>query len=179
MRECDKIVVQQFPEGSFERLFWQQQFQAASGSDPRQVRWHPAIIKWCLNLKLISSTAYEAMRSTGFIRLPSQRTLRDYTHWAKAQAGFPLEVDHQLRQAANIDQLEDWQKYTVLTFDEVRIKSDLVYHKDTGNLIGFVDIGKINNCLSDLQWSLESNTSSDPKLATHMLVFMVRGLFTR
>ena len=35
-----------YPEGSFARLFWQEQLKAAKVSDQRQVQWHPVIIKW-------------------------------------------------------------------------------------------------------------------------------------
>ena len=40
-----------------------------------------------------SSGAYEALRDSGCIRLPSQRTLRDYTLYIKASTGFSSEVD--------------------------------------------------------------------------------------
>ena len=46
------------------------------------------MIRWCLNLNLISSGVYGALRSSGVLVLPSERTLRDYTHWVKAASGF-------------------------------------------------------------------------------------------
>ena len=46
------------------------------------------MIKWCLSLKFALSSAYEALRSSGVVRLPSSRTLRDYTHFVKAHSGF-------------------------------------------------------------------------------------------
>ena len=79
MRENAEKVKSTYAEGTFARLFWDEQFKAASLNDKRQIRWHPVIIKWCLNLKLLSSSAYHAMRSSGFMTLPSERTLRDYT----------------------------------------------------------------------------------------------------
>ena len=39
-----------FPEGTFCRVFWDQQLENAKKDDARQFRWHPLIIKWCLNL---------------------------------------------------------------------------------------------------------------------------------
>ena len=56
--------------------------------DPRQMKWHPTMIKWCLNLKLLSSSAYSAMRTSGFLTLPSERTLRDYVHYFQSRPGF-------------------------------------------------------------------------------------------
>ena len=41
------------PDGSFRKLFWQQQMKALSCQDLCQRHWHPLMIKWCLNLKLV------------------------------------------------------------------------------------------------------------------------------
>ena len=75
MEENSERVKAAYLEGSFARLFWEEQLKAASVADKRRIRWHPTMIKWCLNLKLLSSSAYHAMRSSGFITLPSERTL--------------------------------------------------------------------------------------------------------
>ena len=56
----DKIKMA-YPEGSFARLFWEEQLKASLTDDMRQVRWHPCMIKWCLNLKLLSTSAYHAL----------------------------------------------------------------------------------------------------------------------
>ena len=48
MTEKTPEINQVYPEGSFSRMFWEQQLQAASVKDPRQVRWHPVMIRWCL-----------------------------------------------------------------------------------------------------------------------------------
>ena len=90
MKEKSPEIEKAYPEGSFKRLFWEEQLRAASKKDPRQVRWHPLIIRWCLNLKLKSSSAYHAVLTAGFISLPSERTLRDYSNYFKCKAGFQL-----------------------------------------------------------------------------------------
>ena len=56
MKDFSKKIEETFPEGSFAGLFWNEQLKAASKKDSRQVRWHPLIIRWCMNLKLISSS---------------------------------------------------------------------------------------------------------------------------
>ena len=81
-----------FPEGSFRHIFWDQQQENTKKVDARQYRWHPLSIKWCLNLKLMSSVGYHAMRSSGFVTLPSKRTLRDYTNYIKCVPGYQQEV---------------------------------------------------------------------------------------
>ncbi len=67
-----------FPEGTFRRIFWDQQLENAPQKNAKQYRRHPLMIKWSLNIHLMSSSAYHALRSSGFITLPSERTLRDY-----------------------------------------------------------------------------------------------------
>lgn len=76
------------------------------------IRWHPLFIRWCLNIMLTSGKTYEIMRESGFICLPSKRTLRDYMHWHKMKPGFDATLINHLRVEAKVDTLADWQKYT-------------------------------------------------------------------
>ena len=92
------------------------------------------MVKWCIYLRHLSSKAYEALRESGCVALPSQRTLRDYTHFVKAASGFSTAVDQQLMEAADIHTCEERDKYVVLILDEMHIKQELVYDKQTGVL---------------------------------------------
>ena len=105
MNENDRNVKDEFPEGTFRRLFWEQQLKAARCIDARQKRWHPTMIKWCLNLKLLSSSAYNSLRMSGFIKLPSERTLLDYTHFFTLKTGFQTEVETMLIHEAKLSTL--------------------------------------------------------------------------
>lgn len=59
-----------------------------------------------------SSGAYETLRDSGCIRLPSQRTLRDYTHYIEAKPGFSHEVDVMLQfRDAKVDTCVEREKY--------------------------------------------------------------------
>ena len=175
MHEKTEEIQQAYPEGSFGRLFWEEQLRAATAKDPRQVRWHPVMIRWCLNLKLLSSAAYHAMRSAGFIKLPSERTLRDYTHYFKSQPGFQREVIEELIREAKLDTLPEEQRYCGLIVDEMKVKESLVYDKYTGGVTGFTNVGKINDDLLQLERDCQAETGPAP-VATHLLVLMVRGL---
>ncbi len=115
-------VKEAYRDGSFPKLFWDEQLKAASLSDPRQVRWHPVIIKWCLNLKLLSSASYHALRSSGFIKLPSDRTLRDYTHYFQNKTGFQNEVNKQLLDEISLQYLPDSRKFVAVLIDEMKVK---------------------------------------------------------
>jgi len=48
---------------------------------------------------------------TGLVKLPSQPTLQDYTHYAKAAAGFSASVDRQLMEADQLSSCEEAKKY--------------------------------------------------------------------
>lgn len=176
MKENTPEMEKAFPEGSFKRLFWQEQLRAASKKDARQVRWHPLIVRWCLNLKLMSSSAYHAMRTAGFISLPSERTLRDYSNHFKCKTGFQLEVNEQLYKEAKVEELQESKKFCGILIDEMKIKENLVYDKYSGEIIGFTQLGEINNELQKLEQDCRSDTDH-PAVAKHLLVLMVRGIF--
>ena len=60
--------------------------------------------------------------------------------------------------------------------DEVHIKSDLVYDKHNGSLVGFVNLGDTNNKLLQFENTMYGNESQQD-VASSMLVIMVRGIF--
>jgi len=110
--------------------------------------------------------------------LPSERTLRDYTHFIKPSTGFSVSVDGQLQREAKLDSISSSQRHFCLALDEVKME-DLVFDKHSGEMIGFIDIGDINNQLAALYQScISDNNVYKPLLTTHMLVFMVCGLLT-
>ena len=174
----EQHVLKEYPRNSFQRIFWQQQKEAASRTDMRGMRWHPMMIKWCLYLRHTSGKAYETLRESGCVHLPSQRTLRDYTHFVRSDAGFSTDVDRQLMQAANLVSCPEWQKLTIILLDEMYIREDLVYEKTTGRLIGFTNLGEVNNHLLAFERSIDHNQDGENELAKSMMTFMVRGLFT-
>ena len=155
------------------------------------------MIKWCIYLRHQSNKAYETLRESGCIYLPSQHTLRDYTNRVRAGSGFSSEVDSLLMSTAKLNTSHDWQKLVVLLLDEMHIKEDLVYNKHTGiriavqcchnvfitssihtgQMIGFTNLGELNNHLMTFERMVEGEGDSNI-LAKSMMVFMVRGLFT-
>ena len=178
MEECTGEALKEHPPDSFQHVFWQQQLQCARQKDKRQQRWHPLMIKWALYVWHLSGKAYNTIRESGFIALPSQRTLRDYTYFVSSSVGFSANVDKQLMEAAKIDTLEEYQKCVACIMDEMHVKEDLVFSKQTGSLISFTNLGSVNDLLMQYERSLDSDQDSSPPLAKTMLVFFVRGLFT-
>ena len=76
-----------------------------------------------------SNGAYEA--------LPSQRTLRDYTHYIEAKCGFSVQVDCMLQKTAKVYSCSERDKCVILLLDKIYIKEDLVYNKHSGKMVGF------------------------------------------
>ncbi len=160
-----------YTEGSFARLFWEEQLKAASLADAKQMRWHPAMIKWCLNLSLMSGSSYRAMRSSGFVKLPSERTLRDYTNYFEMKTGFQDGVDDQLTQEISLLRLPENRKFFGILLDEMNIREGLVFNKYSGKIIGFTELGTINDDLL----RLEQEEEEHPNFAKYVLAIMVRG----
>ena len=153
--------------------FGRSSLKAAKVSEPHQVRWHPVIIKWCLNLKLMSSSSYHALRTSGFINLPSERSLRDYTHYFTNKPGFQDEVNQQLIDKVSKLNLPASRKYIALLVDEMKVREGLVYNKNGGEIIGFVNLGDINQQLMELE---KEDQEERPPVAKQILALMVRGI---
>ena len=107
---------------ALQRVFFQQQLESSSKNNACGMMWHPLMIRWCIYLLHQLQGAYETLRRV--VALPSQRTLRDYTHHVPPTPGFSAEVDCQLINAANLDQCEERERYVILVLDEMHIKED-------------------------------------------------------
>ena len=88
---CSSDIASKFPANLFQRIVWDQQQQANAAKKARG-RWYPLMIKWCLYLRHVSSRGYEVLHNSGAISLPSQRTLRDYTHFLESVPGFSAQM---------------------------------------------------------------------------------------
>ena len=110
MREHHDRIINSYPEDSFQGIFWVSQYNAAQAKSQNGFRWNPAIIKWCIYLCHKSSAAYELLRKTRCIYLPSKRTLQQYSN-AFCSSGFSNELDKQLFQDAKVSSLKEFQKH--------------------------------------------------------------------
>ena len=98
--------------------------------------------------------------------LPSERILRDYRNFFKPKPGFNEANVSQLKEQTS--QLFDVQRYVILSFDEMKIQSSLVFDKHSNELIGFVDLGD-----DDVNVAAFDSCSV---IASHVLAFMIRGV---
>lgn len=138
------------------------------------MKWHPLVIRFTLNLKYLSGFAYRAVRQSGMINLPSERMLSDYTHWATPHSGVQLEFIERFKSLLQ----DEVQHHCALSMDEMKLKSGLVFNKNTGALAGFVDLG---NCNCDIEQAVSGEggqvESSAGQLAEQAFVFLARAVF--
>ena len=171
LRETVEKTITGMKDDSFEKLFWKQQVESFKSSSCNSFKWHPMMIRFALHLHLRSPSAYNALRQSKVVKLPCERTLRDYTNVISPNAGFGKDVFDDLKKEAS--KLHgDIQSYVTLMFDEVSIKDDLVFDNSTGELIGFINLGQNMNEFIDGFKKGELSKS----IASHALVFMVVGL---
>ena len=126
----------------------------------------------------MSSGAYKIIRNSNCIILPSDRTLRDYTHYINNKPGFSVEVDKQLAEEMNLESLEEHDKYVCIVADEIKIKEGIVFNKSTSDIVGFTEFVDINNSIQILQNDLINGTTNN-NIATKVFVIMIRGLTTK
>ena len=155
----------------FMKLFWEEQQKYIRTTHSSQIRYHPAVIKYCLSIAAKSPAAYNQLRldkkeGTGVLILPSQRTLRDYRNYIRPRQGFNPAVVKEL--ATKTSSFSESEKFVTILFDEMKVQEDLVWDKNTGNLIGYVDLGD-----DDINQGVLKDCE---KLASHILVFLVKSI---
>ena len=166
---ANPIVQAKFQEDSPQRILWEQQLKYNQLKDKRQMRWHPLVIRFALNLKYLSGTAYQAVRHFG-LNLPSERTLYDYTHWTKAHSGIQYEFIESF-----VSQVEEGVScghyHCALSMDEMKLKSGLVFKHRSGVLSGFVDLGKCNREIEMMMGGDDSKDEDDSESVLAEQVF--------
>ena len=181
LSDVSEKINDEFPKDSFQYILWEEQRKFNHLKNKRQMKWHPVIIRFALALKYASSSAYRMVSSSGFIKLPSERTLRDYTHWCSVADGVHIPfIEHAKTVMKDKGMSEDESKFTLL-MDEMKIKQGLVFSKCTGEMVGFTNLGTVNEDLASITaeaTDIEHCTEmGNHLLAKSMLVFMIRPIF--
>ena len=63
-----------------------------------------------------------------------------------------------------------------MLFDEIKIKSGLVYSESTGCIVRFSELGNINEELNEFERKLQNSSTKSKELETYVICFMARGL---
>ena len=91
-----------------------------------------------------------------------------------------VDVDKQVCNEFKVDEVAEWQKYVGLVFDEMKVKEGIVYNKNSGEIIGYVNLGEVTNQLLEFERKCASELSDDHyflPIAKYISCFMVRGIF--
>ena len=107
----------------------------AMTTNPKQMRWHPLVIKWCLRIYIKSHSLYEDIRNSGGLKLPSGRTLSDYKNFNHADSGWHMETIQTMRKQFDKMKPPKHAKLGQLVFDEVKINEGLVFDPKNWELV--------------------------------------------
>ena len=110
--------------------------------------------------------------------MPHVNTLKKYINYTEAASGINPDVIEQFVKDSKLASLEEFEKNVSLSFDETKIKLRLAYKKGTGKIIGFTDMGDINDKIKTLMNRFEDK-GKNHVFARYINVFIRRGIFSR
>ena len=154
----------------FTKLFKEQQ-KCLFTSPSSWVRYHPAIIRFCLLICSSKIAFYLGGNTqcqhftTSKCTLPKR--LKKKKKFIQPKRGFWKNVvDNLIKRTSG---LNGANRFVALILDEMKIKGNLIFVKHTGSLIGFIDLRDVHiNTL---------NFEKKEDLATNGLVYFGRGVF--
>ena len=82
-----------------------------------------------MSIYLSSPAAYKQVANKELNFLPCVNTLKQYINFTDVKAGFNADIVKRLAIDANVTKSSEMGCQIVLAFDEMKIKSNLVYHK--------------------------------------------------
>lgn len=159
-------------------MFLQQQVKASQKKNMCGMRWHPSLIRIALSIYLNSRSTYEMIRDSGVIKLPSSRTLFDYSHADVVKEGIDDVILKDLSEKVGKFE-ENYKKYHVLMADEMYTSKNLVFHKQSGELRGYMKLNELDKEMKLLENFLDDpDKSYHPEQSSKILCFLVKGVCT-
>ena len=140
--------------------------------DKRTRRWDPKVISICLSLWCRSPQAYNDLRDSQLLVLPSGRLLSYYKNVVKQTPGYNSQNLNWMRTEALNKKVPEGGWRGGLCIDEMQIQDDLqvVRCGDSWKIVGAVDVGDPCN---DVEIII--NKKKEVKLATHILQIVYNG----
>ncbi|XP_052130258.1 uncharacterized protein LOC113209909 [Frankliniella occidentalis] len=162
----------------FLKIFFEQQLKARKLQHKSGMRWHPLLIRFALHVRETSASAYRELR--GFLELPSERTLFDYSHIYKIQEGCHSDIIKDVAERV-AGFRHSYQHYHSILLDEIYINQNLVSRKSDGSVVGYCHLDDVTQELLQLQHTVAAAaegvpvTPLTPPLAKTMMTYMVKG----
>ncbi|KXJ22079.1 hypothetical protein AC249_AIPGENE3500 [Exaiptasia diaphana] len=146
---------------------WKQQKSLLECKNSNAYRWHPKIMRLCLDLYCKNPHVLDPLRE--FLILPSNKTIRLYKNKVKESPGWNDEVLRWCAKAAHEAHLKPCDYYGGFVIDEMKIQENIEMSSIGGKhrLVGFVNLGKGHDVMRTL-----SGQGDDPEIATHVLQFI-------
>lgn len=154
------------------RILLENQIRNSKDMDARQRKWNPEVISVALGLYLKSPTAYEQLKNTNMLILPSKRLLQYYKNSVKQSVGISVDNLQWMAMECSRQSIPDYGKHGGLVIDEMAIQDDLIIERvgDVWKLVGMVDMGETNNNIAVI-----CKKDKKVELATHVLQFVFHG----
>ncbi|PIK42459.1 hypothetical protein BSL78_20688 [Apostichopus japonicus] len=131
--DISKILESYFPNASPEmKVLLKSQHGALKTKSPNGRKWDKEIISLCLSLWLRNPQAYQDLKDSNYLVLPSGRHLRRYKNIVKQRSGIQEAVFHWMYEAANDAHIAPDGRAGLLNHDETKIQEDLVIEMDNG-----------------------------------------------
>ena len=105
------------------------------------------------------SGAYSTLHNSGVIELPTKRTLNDYRHYSPARCAFSAVNDMQIIEVLKKQKPTHLAKYVVVDLDEMYLKEGLVLQRSSGAVVGYQDLGDVNNILHDAESQIQCSSA--------------------
>ncbi|KAI9550903.1 hypothetical protein GHT06_001750 [Daphnia sinensis] len=158
-----KSMKKESTEGDPWSCFMMDQMKNKTKKSKNGYRWHQEVIRQCIILQARSPGAYECLRKSGMVILPSPKTLRSYLGSSTMDVGVTDIVKEAMK--AKIEELGGGLGIHVnIALDEVAIKPNETYVKHADKLVGHVDMAGI------------VEAKDKEKLANKLLTFAINGL---
>ncbi|XP_070573886.1 uncharacterized protein [Ptychodera flava] len=153
-------------------LLWDEQKKMLQTKGATGRRWHPKIIRMCLSIWMRSPRAYEELKRSGMLILPSGRLLSMYKNCVDQNPGLNDAVLEWMVREADNTCLPIEGRNGGIVLDEMAIQEDLQikFTAEGAEVVGLVCLGDEND---DMQTIISGEDTT--VTATHVLQMVFLG----
>ena len=114
--------------------------------------------------------------------MPDINNLKKYINYTTSKSGFNPDVIKKFVIDSKLHKLEPFQNNVSICLDEMKLQQVLVYKRSSGKLVGFCEMGDINQEIESFQARCVDKENSiwtiSKTLAKYVNVFIVCGIYT-